>query len=373
MLGKEIGLFKIFGVEIAIDYSWFWIFLLITFSFAASYLPAFAPGKTAFLYVVFGLIGSFLFFLSIILHELTHTLIARKNDLPVKRITLFIFGGASNLTEEPKSPAIEFKMAIAGPISSAVIAGILFGLLRLLPSSDNLFYVVLRILAVINLGLAIFNMIPGFPLDGGRVLRSIIWAYTNDMLKSTRIAATAGKIVAIGLGFLGFFEIIIGSFLGGIWMLFISFFLYQLANSSYEQTLISLILGKTPVEKIMNQCLNTIDGKATIIDLLEKAMQKRQNIFLVSNGQKAVGLISSRNLTKMPPDKLKTNVENIMIPLNNIVQIIKTRPGTEALTALSENKISVLLVKDGQEIIGTLTYGDIRRFLMNHTSDKQKG
>ena len=175
MIGKgELKLFKVFGIEISVDYSWFWIFLLVTWSFAMAFGPL-IPEASVIKSAGIGLFASVFFFSSVIAHEISHTLVARRNGLPVRKITLFLFGGVSSLAKEPPSPWVELKMAAAGPIASLVIGIVLLLTAYTLQPTENIFRLVIEGMGLINILLAVFNLLPGFPLDGGRILRAMIW------------------------------------------------------------------------------------------------------------------------------------------------------------------------------------------------------
>lgn len=236
-MGKAFNLGKLFGIQFRLHFSWFIIFILVTVALVY-------PDYSQWLYWIIGIVTSLLFFASVIAHELAHSLVGRANDIPIKSITLFIFGGVAQMAKEATSPGAELKMAAAGPLCSLVIGGS-FGLLWLfMPNMPQPIAIMILWLAYINVALAIFNLIPGFPLDGGRVFRSLLWHFTGNYNRSTRIATRVGQ--GVGYSFiLGGLSIIFLSMLdlpwfnlfwfNGIWIVFIGWFLERAASASYRQ------------------------------------------------------------------------------------------------------------------------------------------
>jgi Zn-dependent protease len=196
---SSLRLFRIAGIDIGVHYTWIFIFLLISWSLAQGFFPQQYPGWDTFSYWITGILAALVLFASVLLHELAHSLVARARGMPVNSITLFIFGGVSNLEEEPEKPRAEFAMAIVGPLTSLALAGIFWGLTQTVENQDSPLAAMLSYLALINLVLAVFNLMPGFPLDEGRVLRSILWGTTGSLRKATDIAATVGRLFGWGL------------------------------------------------------------------------------------------------------------------------------------------------------------------------------
>jgi Zn-dependent protease len=203
-------------------------------------------------------------FASVLLHELAHSLVARARGMPVSSITLFIFGGSSNLEEEPEKPGAEFYMAIVGPLTSLGLAGIFWGLTQTVGNQESPLAAMLNYLALINLILAAFNLIPGFPLDGGRVLRSIIWSATGSLSKATNIAAMVGRFFGWGLVALGFFQLLTGNFLGGLWMAFIGWFLSSAADASRKDLTVRKHLENIKVSEVMNATPESISPETNV-------------------------------------------------------------------------------------------------------------
>src|ERR1700680_1905471 len=216
---------KIAGIDIDINVSWIIILVLLTVSLATGWFPQLYPGWSSATYWLVGLISALLLFVSVLLHELAHSLVARRRGLPVKNITLFIFGGVSNIEQEPKSAGIEFQMAVVGPLTSLLIGAVCYLLQLPLRGTNSPLQGILFYLAVTNILLGIFNLIPGFPLDGGRVLRSIVWKISGSMRRATRVATITGQIIGYLFILLGIWLFFTSNILDGIWLGFIGWFM----------------------------------------------------------------------------------------------------------------------------------------------------
>ncbi len=247
---NTIPLFKVFGIQINLDYSWFIVFFLITFTLAVGYFPYYYPGYNILVYWIAGAVSAILLFASVLIHELAHSLVALHYKIPVREINLFIFGGVAMIEEEPPSPKVEFRIAIAGPVMSFIL-GTFFYILVLIYPQDDLLNGILNYMMIVNYIIAFFNLVPAFPLDGGRILRAIIWSRSSSILKATKVSSTTGKFFAYFLIFIGLLSFIEGSFINGIWYILIGLFLLQAAKASYEQTKLSIILSKYKVEHFM--------------------------------------------------------------------------------------------------------------------------
>src|SRR6476469_5748433 len=243
MDGGAFTVARIGGIAIKVHWSWALILLLVTFQLAVGYFPLQMPGESNVLYWVLGLISSLLLFLSVLLHELSHSFTAKARGLNVRDITLFIFGGVSNIEQEPQSAGVEFLVAVVGPLTSLVLAAVFFGLEQLVSPPVRRAgagaAAVLQYMAYINFLLGLFNLIPGFPLDGGRVLRSIIWGLPRNFQRATQIAGFIGQLVAYGFIFLGLYQTFLGPGgfdLSGLWTAFIGWFLLNAAQQSVTGT-----------------------------------------------------------------------------------------------------------------------------------------
>ncbi|MDP3014181.1 MAG: site-2 protease family protein, partial [Candidatus Subteraquimicrobiales bacterium] len=287
-----IKLGKIFGFEVELDYSWFLIFFLVTLNFTLNFFHEY--NFSLVVSIVDGLLTAVLFFSSVIFHELCHCLIARFNKLPIKKITLFLFGGVAQMAEEPKSPRVEFKMAIAGPLSSlflALVFWIIYTFLNTFTLSDAIvtpFYW----LALINLWLGLFNLAPGFPLDGGRILRAALWSWYKNVERATKIASQFGQGFAFLLIAVGVFTVFLG-YLGGVWFIILGLFLNRIAQSSYQQLLLQKYLSGIKISAIMSRDVLTVSSNISLELLVDEYFLKHKfGRFPVIDGEKLVGIIT---------------------------------------------------------------------------------
>ena len=367
--GIKIG--KIFGIEIFIDYSWFFVFVLITWLLATKFYPTFNPNSSLWLNLFLGLITSLLFFSSTLIHELAHSVIANGNGLKVNKITLFLFGGIAELFEEPLNAKVEFKVAIAGPLTSIFLALLFF--LAYLFIKDNAYLLSLILLtstlAQINLLLAIFNLLPGFPLDGGRILRSIIWSINKDLKESTRIATVAGRAVSLAIIFTGVLRVITTDFFGGIWLVLIGLFLYQAAGQSYLELLIRTALEKVRVGEIMNKNIITVSPFLTVNDLIEEYFLKYNYTALpVVVDNAVVGIVSLDDVRGNAEEMDETTrVHEVMKRFETNIFLSKEDEVLQALKKMIASKINFVSVRDNDRLVGILTIDDIAKYL----SDKK--
>src|SRR5919198_2982046 len=249
-----LRLMHIAGIQITIDPSWFLIFLLIVFSLSAGYFPRAFPGQHVSAYWGAGVLATLLFFASILVHELAHALMAQRAGIHIPEITLFIFGGVARLSEEAEDPKTELTIAIVGPLTSFALALLFWGLNRVLaPAPPSFAHASLTYLAWINMAVGIFNLIPGFPLDGGRVLRAFLWYRSGSLTRATRTASQVGKGFAMILMLLGALQIFTGSLLGGLWLIFIGMFLRGTAEGGYQEVVLRQALADVAVHEVMTE------------------------------------------------------------------------------------------------------------------------
>src|SRR2546428_8416079 len=326
----QIKLFRIFGIQIGLNYSWLLIAVLIVFSLAGQFA---ATNREWGANIIWGLpiLTTLLFFAAIVVHELSHAAVAKARGLPVKSITLFALGGVAQIEKEASDPRTEFWMGIAGPITSAVIGAICLGLAVALgwnPSGKHQlpFAVMLGWLGIINVSLAIFNMIPGFPLDGGRVLRAIIWWITGEGARATRIAARVGQVIAFAFIIIGLFRFFNGAGFGGLWLTFIGWFLLDAARSSYMQLETVERLSGVRVNDVMRRDWQTIDGDLdlqTFVD--EHLLRSGQRCFVVEENDRPAGLITPHEVKSL--DRAlwsRKPVREAMVPLNRLHSVKPT-------------------------------------------------
>lgn len=348
------------GVQITIDYSWIWIFLIITGTFTFGLLPVIAPERSFLVYLATGIFSSFIFFASVLFHELSHTLIARKNKVPISKITLFFFGGASNLEDEPPTAISELKMAVAGPLAS-IFLGIVFLAINFVFAGYGIYNIVLAAigsLGIINIFLAVFNLLPGFPLDGGRILRALFWLANKDMMKSTKIAVAAGKVIASLIIVLGVAEIILYSRISGFWYVLIGWFLFRSANASLEQAIVLPKLRQIKVSEIMDRN-SFLDSNMNLYELFELMRNVKRRFFLVRNNKSIAGLLLAGELN-FSETNLNRKIYEYLKPLDKY-QIVKS--SDTALSALNKmGREEVALVNDGNGINGLISSDDFINF-----------
>ncbi|MBD3368392.1 MAG: CBS domain-containing protein [Candidatus Eisenbacteria bacterium] len=384
--GFEVG--RLFGIRIRIDWSWLIIFTLITWSLGASFSEMHPGWSTATAWSV-ALVAAFLFFGSVLAHELAHSLFARSRGVPVRVITLFLFGGVSNIERDPDTPRSEFIMAILGPLTSLVIGGVLLLLASLMAASspgsleDPVAFVeglspvttVLIWLGSVNVFLAVFNMVPGFPLDGGRVLRSALWAATGDLVRATRYASFVGQGVAwllILMGIAMVFGIrvpIFGSGFGGLWLAFIGWFLHNAATRSYQQIVVRDILEGVLVKRMAISNPPTVSPDATVEALVhDHIMQTDDHAFPVMDGEAFVGLVTLGDVRSVDRSEWPSKrVREIMTPSNELDSVT---PDTDAATALMKlvgKDVRQLPVVDDGSLVGLLRRRDLMRWLQFHS------
>jgi len=366
MFGRSIKLFKVFGFEVSIDMSWIIIVILIVWSFATETFPYLYHGLSSVTYWQMAIFGAIGFFFSLIFHELCHSLFARKFGTKIRGITLFVFGGVAQMEDEPKTPKAEFVMAIAGPLSSVFLA-VVFRLLKI-PAKALGFGVpvtgVLHYLGSINMILAIFNMIPAFPLDGGRVLRSILWYFKKNILGATKIASRIAVIFSYMLMAYGFFMFLTGEIINGIWAVLIGFFLQNTSNSSYEMLLLRSTLKEEKVRKFMIPPV-TIESSMPLNVFLEEYVYKQYlRMFpVIENGQ-MIGCADVADVRRIP----RTIWPNT--PVKQIIRRCSTEnsitPEDSALTALikmNQARSTRLLVIEKGQLVGMINLKDINKFI----------
>jgi Zn-dependent protease/predicted transcriptional regulator len=366
MFGKRITLFTLLGFEVHIDMSWLIIALLITWSLAKEWFPANYQDLAPATYLWMGLCGAAGLFFSIVFHELCHSLVARRFGLPIKGITLFIFGGVAEMSDEPSSAKAEFLMAIAGPLSSIFLGLILYVVIALGGEMMSTPVIgVIDYLAPINLILAAFNLLPAFPLDGGRVLRAALWQWKKNLRWATRVASRIGAGFGILLILVGIFNVVMGRIIYGIWQFMIGLFLRNAAQMSYQQVLIRKALEGETVQRFMKKDPVTAPSSISIKELVEDYIYNYHfKMYPVVEGRELVGCITSREVKDIPRDQWTSrtvgNVASRCSPENSI------EPAADALKALSvmsRTGNSRLMVVDDGRLVGIITLKDIMGFI----------
>jgi Zn-dependent protease/CBS domain-containing protein len=359
---STVRLLSVFGIPINVNASWVFIYALITWTLAVGYFPRQLPGLEPIAYWANGLLAAFLLFVSVLIHELAHSLVAIGNGMTVRGITLHLLGGVSQLDEEPPNPRTEFLMAAAGPLTSLGLAALLslVGVAVDAPWGDAILAYLMRV----NLAIGLFNLIPGLPLDGGRLLRAIVWRSTGDFRRATATASGVGRAVAIGLIALGAWQAFAGSFLSGLWLVLIGLFLRQAASAGQSQATLASTLGSLPVSEVMTREVVTISWNATVGDLVQQFWAHHVTSFPVVAGGIVRGVATVHDLDRVAVDAWeRTSVQNVMRPLTGSMTIEPTATALEALHRASTNGIGRLAVLDGTRLVGYLSLKDLGHVL----------
>ena len=355
---------KIAGIEIGVHYTWLFAFGLVAWSLAEGYFPANYPGWALATYWIVGSIAALALFISVLIHELSHSFVALARGQEVVSITLFIFGGVSNLKDEAADARDEFLVSVVGPLSSFVLAGFFWGATRLIPGSASPPDAILSYLAFVNLALGVFNLLPGFPLDGGRVLRSIIWATTGSLRRATQIASIVGQGIGFVLIFWGVSQMFGGHFLNGLWIAFIGWFLNSAAEATRQQEVLRENLRGLRVRALMDEDPPLSGPDLTVQEFIfEHALRRGQRALLVSEDGRLVGLVSLSDAKELPQEAWGTTpIGTIMTP-TPLKTVSPDDDLNSALQLLVEETFNQLPVVQKGRLVGMLRRSDLLRFL----------
>jgi len=373
-MDSQIKLGRIFGITIGLHYTWVIIALLIVLSLAARFQamhPNWGPGVAW----VTAIITGALFFAAIIAHELSHALVAKWRGLPVHAITLFALGGVAEIEKEAGDAKTEFWMGIVGPITSAVLGFICLGLAwtlgwTTLVEPGTPFMAMLVWLGYINIGLAIFNMIPGFPMDGGRVLRAVIWWITGNEARATRIAARMGQLIAFGFIVLGLINFFRGAGFNGLWLAFIGWFLLQAARASYVQLEMSERLGGLRVSDVMARDCPVVDGRSSLQTFVEAYLLRTgRRCFLIIEDDRVEGLMTPHEVKAVEPARWPyTTVSDVMIPVDQLRTVRPGAPVTEALEMIGRADVNQLPVMSNGRLEGMVSRDRVLQSLVTRSA-----
>jgi Zn-dependent protease/predicted transcriptional regulator len=368
----QVKLGRIAGISIGLHYSWFIIALLIALSLA-QHFRSLTPRWSSTVVWTAAVITSVLFFAALLLHELAHSLLAKTRGLRVRAITLFALGGVSQIESEASDAKSEFWIAIAGPITSVVIGLAVLGAARLagwLPATEPATPViaVLVWLGYINIMLAAFNMIPGYPLDGGRVLRAVIWWITRNADRSTQLAAQVGQAVAFLFILSGLFRFFVGANFGGLWLAFIGWFLLDASRASYVQVEMTAGLRGRRVADIMDRDCPTVEGHLSLQDFVDEyLLRSGRRCFVVVQNDQVAGLITPHEVKSVDREGWsQTSVQSVMRPLGQLRTVAPDTPALQALELMSREDINQLPVISGGRLEGVFSRGHVLRFLRTH-------
>jgi Zn-dependent protease/CBS domain-containing protein len=347
---------RVWNIQIGLHTSWFLIFGLVTWSLATGYFPLEYPLMSPYVHWLLGLVTSLLFFGSVLAHELGHSFVALRNNIGVTSILLFIFGGVAQIERDPNSPGAEFRIAIAGPLVSLGLAGLFAGAWLLFEPISWLAAPSLYLVRI-NIILAAFNLIPGFPLDGGRVLRSLVWAWTNSYRRATRIASTTGQWVAYGLIAFGVFAIFRGQLFNGLWLGVIGWFLHSAASDANAQVGIREVLQGVSVGQVMERNCVPVPGVTSLTQVVEnQVLAEGLQCFFVADNGPLQGVLTLRDISAIPKSKWDlTPVSKAMASLENMVSVDPELDLFSALQIMDNSRVGQVPVLEHGRLMGILT------------------
>jgi Zn-dependent protease len=373
MFKTRIQIARLFGIPIRIDLSWILIFVWVTWSLAGSYFPRRYPFWPTSLTWGLSALTSLLFFGSVLLHELGHSLVARRFGIAIRDITLFIFGGAASIEEEPAEAGHEFAIAIAGPMVSLGLSGFFAALYLLTRRAVQPLSALSLMLATTNLTLALFNLIPGFPLDGGRVLRALLWRVRDDLTWATRWASRVGQMVAYALVGIGIVQAFSSSWVDGIWLVLIGLFLDAAARSQYQQTSLQQLLEGLTVREVMTLDCSLLMPQLTLDVLVDQYLLSRsRRCYAVGEDDAIQGLITVHNVGAIPRAEWPfTRVADVATPLDKLRTVTPETPLWAALKEMTANGVNQLPVVVGQRLVGMVTREDLITLVHNRSKLSQ--
>ena len=374
MFANRIKLFKLLGFTVYLDPSWFIVAFLVSWSLAATYYPAFWPGMGTTTNWLLGVLGTLGLFISVVLHELGHSVVARRNGVNIRGITLFIFGGVAEMEDEPPSAHVELLIAVGGPLVSLVLAALFFGLALTLPWQESraLFFY----LGMVNSMLLLFNLVPAFPLDGGRVLRALLWQWKGSLRWATFIASRIGLIFGAILMALGVASLFAGSTINAIWWFVLGLFLRSAAHNSYQNVVWRELLADTSVARLMNATPVTVGPQLTAGELVEDYVFRfHHKMFPVVGGEgRLYGAVNVEQVKALPREKWDTtSVAEIMEPVGADNTIAANSTAMAAIRKLTRGGRSRLLVVDGERLAGMISMRDLLSYVTLHLELEDQG
>jgi len=367
MFRSSIKLFKVFGIEIRLDYSWFIIFALFAYFFGFIYFPSVLPGLNKGLLALITVITVIFVFISVLIHEMSHSLVARRKGTSVEKITLFLFGGMAQIEKEPETPYSELIMAIAGPAASFVVAAI-FGVIWFFTKNIAFVREPVGYLAIINTVLGVFNILPGYPLDGGRILRSIIWKTTGNLERATFIASTVGRVIGFMIIAVGIFFIFMGNFLNGIWLAFIGWFIQSSAQMGYRQLIFETSIKGIKVRDVMNENIVNVTKDITIQDLVDDYFMKyrfgRFPVIEDEKTQRFIGVISLHDIKGVSKEEWpEVKIGDIVKSVSESEKVDMSMEISDAIKKMGKDDLGHLVIMSGNKLRGIITKSDVMRFI----------
>jgi len=362
---RGLSLLRVGGIQIIIDYSWFVIFFLVIYSMTEVYFLQTQGRYSTPEYWIMGLAAATLLFVSVLVHELAHSFVALRHGVEVVSIRLFIFGGVAQIASEPKSGRHEFLIALAGPVASMILAcffGGIYYLFSLLWSPSSALGVIAGCLALANAGLALFNLIPGFPLDGGRILRAILWDRWNDTGRATKVVSQIGNVFALLLIALGVVQFLLAkNLISGLWFIFIGLFMKQSALGSYQAVVLREALAGVKVRQIMTENVVAVDWLASLEELVRDYIYRHQfTHFPVFNRDELLGMVSLAQVKDVPKDLWPfKQVRDIMAPIDDVPSLKPNDDATEALSRMVSDDLGRMPVIEDGRLVGIVSRRDI--------------
>ena len=366
MFGKTFDIFKVLGIQVRADFSWIFLAVLVPWSLAKGFFPVTYPGLESQVYWGMGIIGAAGLFASLIAHEFSHCLVARRYGIRIHGIRLFLFGGVAEMEEEPGAVKAELYMALAGPAASFVLAALFHLFASILKAGGAPVAVtgIASYLFLVNLLVAVFNLVPAFPLDGGRVLRAALWGWKGDLRWATRIASASGEVFSLLLIFLGILNFVAGNFVGGLWWFLIGLFLREASKAAYLRLLTKQAFEGEPVSRFMTANPVTVDPEMTLERLIEDYFFRHHHgLFPVVRDGNPIGYITVRQVKAVPRQEwLTVRVGDVMAPLKPKDTVPPDHDSVKALGRLQESGLGRLLVVEGGRLVGILSIRDLMGF-----------
>lgn len=364
MVRHTISLGRIFGIDIDLDYSWFLVFGLLTWILAVSYYPAEFKNWSQAGYWAMGATTAILLFASVLLHELGHSVVAKRFGISVPRITLFIFGGVSQIATEPADANKEFWIAAAGPGVSLALAAI-FWELRLILAGAPALFALTKYMALLNLGLGVFNLIPGLPLDGGRVFRAIVWGVNRSYRRATSMATFTGRMFGFALIFIGVWLVLTGDLLNGLWTAFIGWYLESAAGSQLQQQDLRDLLAGHKVSEMMGRDCARVSGDLTLQQLVDAyILGQGHRCFVVTRGDQTIGLLTLPEIAKVPRSSwASTKIADVMVPSEKLVLTPANAEAWTTVERMERDGIGQAPIAEGDKIVGVFSRDDLVHYL----------
>ena len=363
-MARRLELFEIWGIPIRIHVSWLLVFGLVAWSLAAGYFPHEYPGWAAGTYWAVGAITALVFFASILIHELGHCWVALRNRIPIRSITLFVFGGIAQIAREPGTPAVEARVAIAGPVTSFVLAG-LFGGTWLVVRDVPVLAAPAIWLARINFMVAAFNLVPGFPLDGGRLFRALLWRFTGSLRRASRAASAVGQAVAFGFIGWGILTALDGNVIGGMWIALIGWFLQNAAASSYAETNVRELLHDVTVGQVMTPDCRRVERNAPLDRIVrEEVLGAGRRCFVVTDAGRMVGLLTLHEIKGVPPTQRATvTAGEVMTPVEKVTAVGPKADLLTTLETMDDADVAQMPVVEAGELLGMIAREQVLHYI----------